>query len=297
MQKINQIKKNISLVNYTTIKVGGYSDYFAEPSNIKELIYLIKWAKYNNLECFILGAGSNTLLKDITLKKLTICTRRLKTIKIDPETNLVHAQCGALLPNFSTLLAKSSLIEGEWAVGIPGTIGGAIFMNAGTGNNSISNNLISVKVIDPNTLEIVDIDSKDIEFNYRFSSFQENKLIILEAKFLFRERGNKKDIINNTKNILTQRKMIHPYHLPSFGSVFKNPSNHFAGKLIEESGLKGLAIGGAEISRMHANFIVNRHAATSDDVLGLIMLIQKKVLEKKGILLHPEVRMIGFDYP
>ncbi len=294
MEGITQIKNKISLINYTTIKVGGCSDYFSEPSSIEEFSYLIKWANSNKFECLILGAGSNTLIKNIDLKRLTICTRSMKKIHIDDETNIIFAQCGALLPKLSTLLAKNSLKGGEWAIGIPGTIGGAIYMNAGAGKCCISDNLISVKVIDPMTLSIFELQKNELKFNYRFSSFQENKLIILEAKFYFKQKGSKAAIMDCTQNILAQRKRLQPYHLPSFGSVFKNPANAFAGKLIEESGLKGESIGGAEVSSMHANFIVNKSSATSQDIFDLIVLIQKKVLQKHEILLHPEVRMIGF---
>ena len=294
MEGITQIKNKISLINYTTIKVGGCSDYFSEPSSIEEFSYLIKWANSNKFECLILGAGSNTLIKNIDLKRLTICTRSMKKIHIDDETNIIYAQCGALLPKLSTLLAKNSLKGGEWAIGIPGTIGGAIYMNAGAGNCCISDNLISVKVIDPVTLSIFELQKNELKFNYRFSSFQENKLIILEAKFYFKQKGSKAAIMDCTQNILAQRKRLQPYHLPNFGSVFKNPANGFAGKLIEESGLKGESIGGAEVSSMHANFIINKSSATSQDIFDLIVLIQKKVLQKHEILLHPEVRMIGF---
>ena len=297
MQKFNQIQENINLKNYTTIKVGGISNYFAEPSNIEEFINLLKWAKSKNYQCLILGAGSNTLIKNINIKKLTICTRNMNKVKIEPKTGLIYAQSGALLSKLSTLLAQNHFTGGEWKIGIPGTVGGAIYMNAGVGKYSISDNLKSVKVIDPDTLNTFVLSKNEINFEYRFSSFQLSPLIILEAKFYFWKKGNKEKILEKTKSIISQRKKQQPYHLPSCGSVFKNPISNFAGKLIEESGLKGVSIGGAEISTMHANFIVNKNSASSEDVFSLIILIQKKVLQKTGILLHPEVRMIGFDYP
>ena len=297
MQKFNQIQENINLKNYTTIKVGGISNYFAEPSNIEEFINLLKWAKSKNYQCLILGAGSNTLIKNINIKKLTICTRNMNKVKIEPKTGLIYAQSGVLLPKLSTLLAQNHFTGGEWKIGIPGTVGGAIYMNAGVGKYSISDNLKSVKVIDPDTLNTFVLSKNEINFEYRFSSFQLSPLIILEAKFYFWKKGNKEKILEKTKSIIYERKKQQPYHLPSCGSVFKNPISDYAGRLIEESGLKGVSIGGAEISTMHANFIVNKNSASSEDVFSLIILIQKKVLQKTGILLHPEVRMIGFDYP
>ena len=221
----------------------------------------------------------------------------MKTIKINPRTGFVFAECGVMLPTLANLLAKNSCMGGEWAVGIPGTIGGALFMNAGCGESSISDKLSSVQVIDTQSQEIYDIKKEDLFFKYRFSSFQTNNLLVLSAKFYFEPEGDLKWIIKKTQTNLKNRLASQPYHLPSFGSVFKNPNKNYAGKLIEEVGLKGLKCGGAEISQMHANFIVNSSSATSDDILNLINLVQQKVIQKKGIFLHPEVRMIGFEYP
>ena len=170
-------------------------------------------------------------------------------------------------------------------------------MNAGSGQISLANNLLSLKVIDTKTLEIYEIQKKDINFQYRFSPFQQNNLVIISAKLRFKPQGNIEQLLKKTKNNLKKKTETQPYHLPSFGSVFKNPNNNYAGKLIDELGLKGFKIGGAEISKMHANFIVNKSSASSNDILELITVIQQKVLQKKGIFLQPEVRMIGFDYP
>ena len=292
-----QLRNAINLKNYTTIKVGGIAEYFSEPKNLSELFDLINWAKSKSYNFRIIGAGSNLLIKDIYLKGLTICTKRMKTIKINPRTGFVFAECGVMLPTLANLLAKNSCMGGEWAVGIPGTIGGALFMNAGCGESSISDKLSSVQVIDTQSQEIYDIKKEDLFFKYRFSSFQTNNLLVLSAKFYFEPEGDLKWIIKKTQTNLKNRLASQPYHLPSFGSVFKNPNKNYAGKLIEEVGLKGLKCGGAEISQMHANFIVNSSSATSDDILNLINIVQQKVIQKKGILLHPEVRMIGFEYP
>ena len=170
-------------------------------------------------------------------------------------------------------------------------------MNAGSGNLSLAKNLLSVQVIDTKTLKIYEIQTKDIDFQYRFSPFQQNNLLIISAKLLFEPKGNIQKLLETTKNNLKRKKEKQPYHLPSFGSVFKNPSNNYAGKLIEELGLKGFKIGDAEISTIHGNFIVNNSSANSQEILDLITVIQQKVLQKKGIFLQDEVRMMGFDYP
>ncbi|WP_288262927.1 UDP-N-acetylmuramate dehydrogenase [uncultured Prochlorococcus sp.] len=289
--------ENCNLSSYTTIKVGGIAEYFAEPRNIYEFINLIEWSNFNQHKCQIIGAGSNLLINNIFIKGLVICTKKLKSLKIDPYSGIVEAEAGVMLPTLSNYLAKNALQGGEWAVGIPGTIGGAIYMNAGTGDLSLAKNLISVKVINNKTLKKLEIKKKDINFKYRFSSFQSNEFTIISAKLHFEPNGNLKKLIQTTKNNLKFKTETQPYHLPSFGSVFKNPENNYAAQLIDDIGLKGFKIGGAEISRMHANFIINKSSASSKDIYKLITVIQQKVLQNKGIYLQPEVRMIGFDYP
>ncbi len=296
MNKKN-FSENFNLRNYTTIKVGGVAEYFAEPRSIYEFYNLIEWCNLNNKKFEIIGAGSNLLINNIFIKGLVICTKKMKSLKIEPYSGIVEAEAGVMLPTLSNSLAKNGLQGGEWAIGIPGTLGGAIYMNAGTGNLSLAKNLISVKVINNKTLEKIEIEKKDINFEYRFSSFQNDNLAIISAKLHFEPNGNLEKLIQTTKNNLKLKTETQPYHLPSFGSVFKNPKNSYAAKLIEDMGLKGFKIGGAEISTMHANFIINNSSASSKDVFELITVIQQKVLQKKGIYLQPEVRMIGFDYP
>ena len=289
-----KVKNNINLLNYTTIKIGGCTEFFAEPNSIFELIEYLKWVKLNKLKYRIIGAGSNLLIKNTFHKGLTICTRKLKRIKINKVSGFVEAECGVMLPVMANLLAQNGCEGGEWLIGIPGTIGGAVFMNAGSCNLSISKYLLSVQVLDTKTLSIYNLDKENLIFKYRFSSFQTNKFVILTADFMFEPNKNIKKIIDKTKQHLKNKTNTQPYHLPSFGSIFKNPTNHYAGMLIEEVGLKGFSLGGAQISNMHSNFIVNNGNATSEEIYQLITLIQQKVLQKKGIFLHPEVRMIGY---
>ncbi len=293
----NILAENFNISGYTTIKVGGVAEYFAEPRNTDEFSFLIKWANLNKQKCQIIGAGSNLLINNIFIKGLVICTKKMKRLAIESYSGVVEAEAGVMLPTLSNALAKNGLQGGEWAVGIPGTLGGAIYMNAGTGNLSLAKNLISVKVINNKTHEKLEIEKKDIDFDYRFSSFQSNDLAIISAKLYFEPNGNLEKLIQTTKNNLRLKTSTQPYHLPSFGSVFKNPNNYYAAKLIDDMGLKGFKIGGAEISSMHSNFIINNSSASSKDIYELIIAIQQKILQNKGIYLQPEVRMIGFDYP
>ncbi len=291
------LSENCNLSSYTTIKVGGVAEYFAEPRSIDEFSYLIKWAYLSKQRCQIIGAGSNLLINNIFIEGLVICTKKMKKLAIEPYSGIVEAEAGVMLPTLSNTLAKNGLRGGEWAVGIPGTLGGALYMNAGTGNLSLAKNLISVKVINNKTCEELEIEKKDIDFEYRFSSFQSNDLAIISAKLYFEPNGNLEKLIQTTKNNLRLKTETQPYHLPSFGSVFKNPENNYAAKLIDDMGLKGFKVGGAEISTMHSNFIINNSSASSKDIYELISEIQQKILQNKGIYLQPEVRMIGFDYP
>ncbi len=289
-----KVKNNINLLNYTTIKIGGSTEFFAEPNSISELIEHLKWVKLNNLKYRIIGAGSNLLIKNTFHKGLTICTRKIKKITINKLSGYVETECGVMLPVMANLLAQNGCEGGEWLIGIPGTIGGAVFMNAGSGKLWTSKYLLSVQVLDTKNLSIYNLNIENLIFKYRFSSFQTNELVILKANFMFRPNKNIKEITEKTKQNLKNKTNIQPYHLPSFGSVFKNPTDNYAGKLIEDVGLKGFSIGGAQISNMHSNFIVNNGNATSEEIYQLITVIQQKVLQKKGIFLHPEVRMIGY---
>ena len=156
------LKEKIKLSNYTTIKVGGVAEYFAEPKNIQEFINLIKWSKLNNQKCRIIGAGSNLLINNIFLKGLTICTKKMRSITIQPTTGIIESDAGVMLPTLSNLLAKNGLQGGEWAIGIPGTVGGAICMNAGSGQFSLANNLLSVTAMNTKTLKISEIQRLEI---------------------------------------------------------------------------------------------------------------------------------------
>ena len=191
--------ENCNLSSYTSIKVGGVAEYFAEPKSIEELSYLMKWANLNKQRCQIIGAGSNLLINNIFIKGLVMCTKKLKSLKIEPYSGIVEAEAGVMLPTLSNALAKNGLQGGEWAVGIPGTLGGAIYMNAGTGNISLAKNLISVKVINNKTNEKLQIEKKDITFEYRFSSFQSNDLTIISAKLHFEPNGNQEPYLSNSK--------------------------------------------------------------------------------------------------
>ena len=289
------IKSIISLSKFTTWKVGGEAEWFIEAKTISELLRAISWSREKHLPCHIMGAGSNLLISDEGVKGLTICIKKMQGYQVNKNNGLVEALGGEAIPNLARKVAKEGLHGLEWAVGIPGTVGGAVAMNAGAEGSCIADWLQSVKVLPMKGGEPFEIVKKDLNFSYRHSLLQTEKLIVLSARFLLEPGHNPKQIGTITTINLKKRTNSQPYHLPRCGSVFRNPEPLKAGRLIEELGLKGYRIGGAEISKMHANFIVNTGKATAQDIYQLISFIQKRVQDSHGFLLHPEVKQVGFD--
>ena len=291
------IKENILLSNFTTWKVGGPAKWLAEPTSIEEIKELINWAKKENIQCYIIGAGSNLLINDSLWEGLIISMKKFQGSKIDEKSGIIEGFAGEPLPTLSRRAAKSGLHGLEWAVGIPGTLGGAAVMNAGAQGNCTAENLDYIRVISLKNGKEFKLTNKDLGFSYRKSILQEENLLVISATLKLAP-GFEKSILNEVTNKNLQKRLeTQPYHLPSCGSVFRNPKNHKAGELIESLGLKGYKIGGAEISTIHANFIVNSNNATAEDIYKLILYIQNEVKMKHGILLQTEVKQIGFQFP
>ncbi|WP_413678869.1 UDP-N-acetylmuramate dehydrogenase [Prochlorococcus sp. MIT 0916] len=287
-----QLEKNISLANFTTWRIGGPAEWIAQPKNIEEIQYLINWINKKKIRCNIIGAGSNLLINDKGVKGLSLCMRNFKGIKIDKSTGIIEVFSGEMLPSLARKAAASGLHGLEWAVGIPGTIGGAVVMNAGAQEHCISSYLESITTLSL-TGEYKILKRKDLNFGYRYSLLQNENLIVLSARLKL-ELGHAEKIRQITNENLNHRLKTQPYSAQTCGSVFRNPEPLKAAKLIEELGLKGFRCGGAEISTIHSNFIINANKASSSDVKELIKYIQKKVLDAYGILLETEVKQCGF---
>ena len=287
-----KLEKNISLSNFTTWRIGGPAEWMAQPKKNEEIKYLIHWINKKNIPCNIIGAGSNLLINDKGVKGLSLCTRQLKGIEIDHSTGIIEVLSGEMLPTLARKAAAHGLHGLEWAVGIPGTIGGAIVMNAGAQGNCICNHLESITTLSL-TGEYKIIKTKDLNFGYRNSLLQHEKLIVISARLKL-EAGHAEKIRQITNENLNHRLRTQPYKNQSCGSVFRNPEPLKAAKLIEEIGLKGFRCGGAEISTIHSNFIINANKATSFEVQELIKYIQKKVFDSYGIMLETEVKQCGF---
>lgn len=286
-----KIIKDVEMKDYTSFKAGGKANKMVICEREDEVIETLREIKEKNEKYIMLGNGSNTLVKDSGFSGTVIKLGDSFSKIIRTGNNLV---CGG--NTLMSVVAKYALREGltgfEFASGIPGSIGGAFFMNAGAYGGEIKDIAKSAKIISRDTLELKDVGLSDMGLSYRHSAFQENGDIILSVEISL-EEGNKSEIESTMKDLAKKRNSKQPVQFPSAGSFFKRPEGHFAGKLIQDSGMKGVSVGGAQVSELHSGFIVNKGNATATDIIQLMELVQKKVYEKFGVSLEPEVRIIG----
>ena len=280
---------NENMSNHTTFKTGGNADFFINVKTRQELLFAVDTAKSTNTPYFIIGRGSNLLVSDKGIQGAVICLNEMRGIDI--KDNMVSVKAGQSMQSLCTALYKSGLSGLEFAYGIPGTVGGAVYMNAGAYGSEIADRIVSAEYLDKNG-EIKVIKKADMRLSYRDSIFSKNGGIILSAEFEL-SYGDPECILAKMNGYLSRRKEKQPLEYPSAGSVFKRPEGNFAGTLIEKSGLKGTSVGGAQISEKHAGFIVNTGGATSGDVKALIEKVREKVYADSGIELEPEVIFIG----
>ncbi|QQZ09776.1 UDP-N-acetylmuramate dehydrogenase [Heyndrickxia vini] len=287
----NNIKTNELLKNHTYTKLGGKADIFLTPTTYEDVQAVVKFAKQENVPFTLLGNGSNLIVKDGGIRGIVILLENFNHISV--EENFLTAQSGAAIIDASQYALKEKLTGLEFACGIPGTVGGALFMNAGAYGGEIKDVLAHAIVIDCNG-EIVKRTAEDLELSYRTSNIPEKGDIVLEA--IFKLRPGKYEEIKAVMDDLTfKRESKQPLEYPSCGSVFKRPPGYFAGKLIQDSGLQGKQIGGAQVSTKHAGFIVNKDNATAEEYISLIKYVQKTVKEKFNVELEREVKIIGED--
>ena len=294
-EELPGIKRNVSLKSYTTFKIGGPAKYFFEAKGKEDLIEAILVAKSKKLPFFILGGGSNILVSDKGYKGLIIKIKNQKSkIKnTNQKSKIIETESDALLSQIVALALKNSLTGLEWAIGIPGTVGGAIYGNAGAFKKSMKDITKTVTVLEIKNQKsnIKNLRNKDCKFCYRNSIFKQKKNLIILSATLQLKKGNKLKIEKRIKEYLNYRKETQPLNLPSAGSIFKNPKGFSAGELIEGCGLKGKRIGNVKISEKHANFIVNLGGGKAKDVKKLINLAKKKIKEKFGITLEEEIEL------
>jgi UDP-N-acetylmuramate dehydrogenase len=286
------IQPQVSLAHLTSFRVGGEAQWYVSPRNITEVEASFEWLQKQDIPLTLMGAGSNLLVSDQGVSGLVLCTRHLSYSKFDLETGQVTAAAGEPLPRLAWKAAKYGFKGLEWSVGIPGTVGGAVVMNAGAHISSTQDILVSVKVISPDG-KIETLTAKDLNYSYRTSALQNDKRLVIEATFQLQPGFSKEEVRAITSENLHTRKESQPYDKPSCGSVFRNPNSYKAGWLIEQLGLKGYMIGGAQVAQRHANFILNYNQAKANDIFNLINYVQEKVEKHWSICLHPEVKLLG----
>ncbi|HJI73680.1 MAG TPA: UDP-N-acetylmuramate dehydrogenase [Veillonellaceae bacterium] len=285
----NQIKVNEPMSRHTTFGIGGPADFFLLPETTEELCIITKLVRKNNLPLFILGGGANLLVRDKGIRGVVICTSRLQGI--EKIGNMLKVSSG--IP--TAAVARKALSYGlsgmEFASGIPGSIGGAAFMNAGAYGGEMSK-IISQATVCDTSGDLVVYDKKDLGYSYRQSRFMQKGEVIVDITLSLKE-GNENDIKALMDDLNGRRRSKQPLDKKSAGSTFKRPEGHFVGQMIEELGLKGFSVGDAQVSEMHAGFLINNGNASCEDMLQLIHVVQGKVKEAYGVDLHTEVQIVG----
>ena len=295
LRKYADVEEHASLKTYNTYRINGKVKYLISPNSIQDLNNVIKLLNDYKVKYMVLGNGSNIVLNDREYNGAMIKLSKLDGIEVYPDKNMAYAEAGAMLPNLVKIAVDNSMTGLEFAAGIPGTIGGAVYGNAGAYNACILDYVTSVTCLDKESLEIVTLEHEEFSYSYRTSSFKEDKkYIILGAKFYLKS-GDKENSLDIMEDRQRRRVSSQPLEYPSAGSVFRNPEGDFAGRLIESCELKGKKIGGAEVSERHANFIINADNASGKDVHDLIMYVHDTVLEKTKVDLIIEQEFVDWE--
>ncbi|MEK4188729.1 UDP-N-acetylmuramate dehydrogenase [Paenibacillus sp. FSL L8-0494] len=283
------VKSHENLKDHVYTKMGGKADILAAPATYDEIQKIVTYAEQNGITLTVLGNGSNVIIRDGGVRGIVLQTAGLTEMGI--RDNLLYAQCGAKIIDVSRYALGKELTGLEFACGIPGTVGGALYMNAGAYGGEIKDVLHSALAINKNG-QLVTLQGDELQWGYRKSVFASGEYIVLEAKFVMTS-GDVLTIKAKMDELTYLRESKQPLEYPSCGSVFKRPPGRFAGQLIQESGLQGTRIGGAEVSKKHAGFIVNADNATASDYIGLIHHVRATVKDKFGVELETEVEIIG----
>lgn len=291
-KEFGEILFNEPMKNHTSFKIGGLVDIMVIPTTENEIVELMKFLRGNNIKYFIMGNGTNILVKDSGIRGVVVKIGS-GFDKINIDNNKVICQGGALLSVIGKRAFKNSLTGFEFASGIPGTIGGAITMNAGAYGGEMKDIVVKVRALDKNN-NIVEFINEDMKFRYRGSIVEGEGLIVLGVEIQL-EKGEYSLIEEKMKELTFKRTSKQPLEFPSGGSTFKRPVGYFAGKLIDDAGLRGIRFGGAQISEKHCGFVVNVGEATYKDVITLIMTVQKIVKDRFNVMLEPEIKIIGDD--
>ncbi len=284
-----RITINERLDAHTWIKIGGPADYYVEPADVEDLVAVMKVIRESGLSYMLLGRGSNILVSDEGYRGVVLNLEEgLTSVTLDGD--LVSAQAGLRITKFVDFCVQNSFAGVEMLAGIPGTMGGAIMMNAGAHGGETADHLVDVEALRGDA--VVRIPKSECSFSYRRSRIEAD--LVVGARFRL-AKGDKDALIRRRKELIKKRNETQPLELPNLGSMFKNPAGNYAARLIETAGLKGKRIGDAQISEKHANFVVNHGAATSAEVMQLVDLVRRTVYQSSGVHLELEVKLVGFD--
>lgn len=289
-----EIRRSVPMAQYTSFRVGGAVDYLAFPADRVDLQAILSWAGESGIPYFVLGNGTNLLVRDGGIRGLGISLLQgfggIRMMERNSKGSRVHAEAGASLRSLVQFTMDERSTGLEWAAGIPGSVGGALFMNAGAFQGEMKDHLLSLIVMDGQGRSR-ELQKEELSFSYRSLTLPRDGLI-LGGTFRL-PHGDGSAIRTQIEDIVKRRKAKQPLDLPSAGSVFKNPSGGPAGRLIEEAGLKGCAVGDAQVSEKHANFIVNRGKARARDILALIDQVRGRVFKRSGVWLELEIKIMG----
>lgn len=287
-----RLRRGAPMAHYTTFRIGGPADVLLDAADEKEIITAVRIARDAGVAVTQIGSGSNLLVRDGGIRGLVVrIGAAMAGIHVEGKT--VTAQAGISLGALARAAAEASLEGLEFASGIPGALGGAAAMNAGAYGGEMAQVITGVRALDAN-LRPVELDTQALEYGYRHSAVLERGLIVTRATLGLRA-GRKEEIFERMRDLAQRRREKQPLNYPSAGSTFKRPQGHFAAKLIDDAGLRGRRVGGAQVSEKHTGFIVNTGGATAADVLRLMDEVQKRVYACSGVTLEPEVRILGED--
>ena len=285
------VKSDLPLCDYSTFRIGGHADLALFPTTVEQLCLQLAMLAQSGLRYTVIGNGSNVLFSDAGYRGVVVFTTEMKQYRFDRET--LYAQSGASLARVCTDACKQGYEGFAFGCGIPGTVGGGVFMNAGAYGGQISDVLMTSECYDTANNRILTLDATEHDFDYRHSIFEDRpEYVILSSTFALK-KGDAEQIMQKVHEQAASRREKQPLNYPSVGSTFKRPAGNFAGKLIEDAGLKGTRVGGAVVSCKHAGFVVNEGGATAADVLALVELIKARVYDRFGVMLECEFRYVG----
>ena len=286
----SNVLENEPMSRHTTFRTGGPASLFIRPDNKEQLVEVMALIKKLGTEFFVLGNGSNLLISDEGFDGVVISLSKMNDIHLEGDKD-IYAEAGAMNSQIAAFARDNGLKNFEFAAGIPGTIGGAMIMNAGAYGGEMKLVTRSVTVLSPEG-EIMVLDNASMEFGYRSSAIKGRGYIVISV-LLSLEKGDKETITQNMQELAAKRREKQPLEFPSAGSTFKRPEGYFAGKLIEDAGLRGFSVGDAAVSEKHCGFVINKGNATSAEIYELICEVKKRVYENSGVTLEPEVIMLG----